>query len=67
MENEQDLLHANIHSRAKDIVKMRGNRQELIVVATLLGRIPNLAGLARTCEVLHPAVMILSILLAFDI
>lgn len=51
IENEQDLLHTTIHSRAEDIVKMRGNRQELIVIATLLGRIPNLAGLARTCEV----------------
>ena len=29
----------------------RPARQQLIVVATLVGRVPNLAGLCRTCEV----------------
>ncbi|KAF9602118.1 hypothetical protein IFM89_025163 [Coptis chinensis] len=30
---------------------MRASRQDFILVASLLDRIPNLAGLARTCEV----------------
>lgn len=31
----------------------RSSRQHLILVASLLDRIPNLAGLARTCEVCY--------------
>jgi tRNA G18 (ribose-2'-O)-methylase SpoU len=34
-------------------------RQELIVVASLLDKIPNLAGLARTCEVFRAARLVL--------
>jgi hypothetical protein len=50
-EAEEELLLSTIESRAKELIRMRGGRQELIVVASLLARIPNLAGLARTCEV----------------
>lgn len=51
IDREERLLQTTIHTRVEDLVRMRGNRQELVVVATLLGRIPNLAGLVRTCEV----------------
>ncbi|MCO5564236.1 hypothetical protein L7F22_017894 [Adiantum nelumboides] len=60
MEKEDALLMTTIHSRTEDLMKMRGNRQELIVVATLLGRIPNIAGLARTCEVFKASSLILA-------
>ncbi|KAI5079464.1 hypothetical protein GOP47_0004943 [Adiantum capillus-veneris] len=60
IEKEDALLLTTMHSRLEDLVKMRGNRQELIVVATLLGRIPNLAGLVRTCEVFKASSLILA-------
>lgn len=28
-------------------------RQHLVVVASLVGKVPNIAGLARTCEVMR--------------
>ena len=37
-----------------------GTRQDLIVVASLIDRIPNLAGLARTCEVFRAARLVLA-------
>lgn len=60
IEKEEELLQTTVHTRIEDLVKMRGNRQELIVVATLLGRIPNLAGLVRTCEVFKASSLILA-------
>lgn len=33
--------------------KLRAGRQQIILVASLIDRIPNLAGLARTCEVYY--------------
>jgi hypothetical protein len=37
---------------AAEVAQLAGPaRQELIVVATLVGLVPNLAGLCRTCEV----------------
>lgn len=48
---EAELLLESIESRAKELIRMRGGRQDLIVVASLVGSVPNLAGLARTCEV----------------
>jgi hypothetical protein len=50
---EEELLLASKESRLKELGHMQGGRQELIVVASLIDRIPNLAGLARTCEVSH--------------
>jgi len=51
IEVEDQLLMSTIESRIKEMDKMTGGRQDLIVVASLLGHVPNLAGLARTCEV----------------
>ncbi|XVF51863.1 hypothetical protein PTKIN_Ptkin04bG0218100 [Pterospermum kingtungense] len=51
MEKEDDLLDQLLKSRSLAMERIRGNRQHIILVASLLDRIPNLAGLARTCEV----------------
>ncbi|KAK9716282.1 hypothetical protein RND81_06G223200 [Saponaria officinalis] len=51
MEKEDQLLEQILHSRIVSVEKMKANRQQIILVASLLDRIPNLAGLARTCEV----------------
>ncbi|XWS49177.1 hypothetical protein CRYUN_Cryun13aG0141400 [Craigia yunnanensis] len=51
MEKEDDLLNQLLKSRSLAMERIRGNQQDIILVASLLDRIPNLAGLARTCEV----------------
>ncbi|PPD75236.1 hypothetical protein GOBAR_DD27830 [Gossypium barbadense] len=51
MEKEDDLLDQLWKSRSLALERVRGNRQHIILVASLIDRIPNLAGLARTCEV----------------
>lgn len=51
IEKEDQLLNPVIQSRAQTMTKIRGGQQQFILVASLLDRIPNLAGLARTCEV----------------
>jgi len=50
---EEELLLTSKESRLKELGHMQGGQQELIVVASLIDRIPNLAGLAHTCEVSH--------------
>lgn len=60
IEVEDQLLMSAIESRIKEMDKMTGGRQDLIVVASLLGRIPNLAGLARTCEVFKAASLVIA-------
>ncbi|KAJ6961041.1 hypothetical protein NC652_000047 [Populus alba x Populus x berolinensis] len=51
MEKEDELLDQSFQSRRLAMEKIRASRQQFILVASLLDRIPNLAGLARTCEV----------------
>lgn len=51
MEREDQLIEQMLKSRIMCIEKLKANRQQLILVASLIDRIPNLAGLARTCEV----------------
>lgn len=51
MEKEDQLFDYLLHSRSVEMEKVRGSRQNFILVASFLDRIPNLAGLARTCEV----------------
>lgn len=51
MEKEDELLDQSLQSRRLTMEKIRASRQQFILVASLLDRIPNLAGLARTCEV----------------
>ncbi|KAK2970368.1 hypothetical protein RJ640_012948 [Escallonia rubra] len=55
MEKEDQLLDQLLHSRSVALEKLRAGRQDFILVASLLDRIPNLAGLARTCEVFKAA------------
>ncbi|KAJ4826548.1 hypothetical protein Tsubulata_039607 [Turnera subulata] len=50
-EKEDELLDQSLQSRSLNMEKLRASRQQIILVASLLDRIPNLAGLARTCEV----------------
>lgn len=52
MEKEDQLVDQLLQSRLATIDRIRASRQEIIVVASLIDRIPNLAGLARTCEVI---------------
>ncbi|PIA40951.1 hypothetical protein AQUCO_02300016v1 [Aquilegia coerulea] len=51
MEKEDLLLNKMLQSRNLTMEKIKASQQDLILVASLLDRIPNLAGLARTCEV----------------
>eukprot|EP01018_Ginkgo_biloba_P005248 Gb_26193 [translate_table: standard] len=60
MEVEDRLLMSTIESRIKEVGKMSGGRQDLIIVASLLGRVPNIAGLARTCEVFKAASLVIA-------
>ncbi|KAK4802524.1 hypothetical protein SAY86_000727 [Trapa natans] len=51
MENEGQLVDQLLQSRLVTLDKVTTSRQSIILVASLIDRIPNLAGLARTCEV----------------
>ncbi|EEF37970.1 RNA binding protein, putative [Ricinus communis] len=51
MEKEDELLDQSLQSRILTMERIRASRQHLILVASFLDRVPNLAGLARTCEV----------------
>ncbi|XP_048131853.1 uncharacterized protein LOC115743146 isoform X2 [Rhodamnia argentea] len=51
MEQEDHLVNYMFPTRIETMDKNRASRQNIILVASLLDRIPNLAGLARTCEV----------------
>lgn len=51
MEKEDELVSQLLRSRSMEVERLKSGRQSLILVASLLDRIPNLAGLARTCEV----------------
>jgi len=52
MEKEDELVTQLLRSRSMEVERLKSGRQSLILVASLVDRIPNLAGLARTCEVL---------------
>ncbi|ANM67716.1 tRNA/rRNA methyltransferase (SpoU) family protein [Arabidopsis thaliana] len=51
MEKEDELVTQLLRSRSMEVERLKSGRQSLILVASLVDRIPNLAGLARTCEV----------------
>lgn len=55
IDKEDCLLDHLLHSRSLAVQKLRESRQHFILVASLIDRIPNLAGLARTCEVFRAA------------
>lgn len=59
-ELEDELLLGAAESRVRHLAALRGDRQSLIVVASLIGRIPNLAGLARTCEVFKASALVVA-------
>ncbi|KAI8138427.1 hypothetical protein BJV82DRAFT_631498 [Fennellomyces sp. T-0311] len=42
----------------KSLVKDKRRRNDLIVVASLIDRIPNLAGLCRTCEIFNASLLV---------
>ncbi|XP_031391362.1 uncharacterized protein LOC116203654 isoform X2 [Punica granatum] len=50
-EKEDQLVDQLLQSRLVTLDRIRSSRQNIILVASLIDRIPNLAGLARTCEV----------------
>ncbi|KAM4085526.1 hypothetical protein ACJW30_10G034600 [Castanea mollissima] len=51
MEKDDQLLDQLLQSRSLAMERVKASQQTFILVASLLDRIPNLAGLARTCEV----------------
>ena len=55
METDDQLLDQLLQSRTLAMERVRASQQTFILVASLLDRIPNLAGLARTCEVCNGA------------
>ncbi|XP_020547413.1 uncharacterized protein LOC105155957 isoform X2 [Sesamum indicum] len=57
MAHEDQLLDQLLHSRGLIVEKLKARRQQIILLASLIDRIPNLAGLARTCEVFRAAAL----------
>ncbi|KAJ3681791.1 hypothetical protein LUZ60_014364 [Juncus effusus] len=55
LENEDQLFNLVLKSRNEALERIKQSQQNLILVASLIERIPNLAGLARTCEVFKAA------------
>lgn len=51
MEDDDQLFNLALEARLDAVETIKQSQQELIVVASLVDRIPNLAGLTRTCEV----------------
>lgn len=51
LEKEDQLFGSVLQVRNQALERIRQKKQQFILVASLIDRIPNLAGLARTCEV----------------
>lgn len=60
IEKDDKLLAQVLQSRSLAVEGERASRQHLILVASLLDRIPNLAGLARTCEVFKASSLVIA-------
>ncbi|KAK9079991.1 hypothetical protein SSX86_001666 [Deinandra increscens subsp. villosa] len=58
VEKEDGLLDQSLRARNIAMEKLKAGRQQIILVASLLDRVPNLAGLARTCEVFKAASLV---------
>ncbi|GJR57300.1 tRNA/rRNA methyltransferase, SpoU family protein [Tanacetum coccineum] len=58
VEKEDQLLDQSLRARNIAMGKLKEGRQQIILVASLLDRVPNLAGLARTCEVFKAASLV---------
>ena len=52
IEEDDQFFNLALEARLHAVETIKQSQQELIVVASLVDRIPNLAGLTRTCEVL---------------
>ncbi|CAI9292192.1 unnamed protein product [Lactuca saligna] len=59
VEKEDELVDEAIRARHVGMDKLKSGRQQIILVASLLDRVPNLAGLARTCEVFKAASLVI--------
>ncbi|KAF3672281.1 hypothetical protein T459_00734 [Capsicum annuum] len=57
IEKEDQLLDQLLHLKTVAFEKLNASRQDIILVASLIDRIPNLAGLARTCEVFRASAL----------
>ncbi|CAL9207649.1 unnamed protein product [Musa hybrid cultivar] len=55
LEKEDQLFGSVLQARNRALDTIRQKQQQFILVASLIDRIPNLAGLARTCEVFKAA------------
>lgn len=51
IEEDDQLFNLALESRNHAVERIKQSQQQLIVVASLVDRIPNLAGLTRTCEI----------------
>lgn len=51
LEKEDQLFGSVLQARNRALDTIRQKQQQFILVASLIDRVPNLAGLARTCEV----------------
>ncbi|KAJ0644526.1 putative tRNA (guanosine(18)-2'-O)-methyltransferase [Helianthus annuus] len=58
VEKEDVLLDQSMRARNIAMGKLKAGRQQIILVASLVDRVPNLAGLARTCEVFKAASLV---------
>ncbi|KAL6847720.1 hypothetical protein ACP4OV_022508 [Aristida adscensionis] len=59
-EEEEVLVEAAAEGRKQAAARVRRGRQEVVVVASLVERIPNLAGLTRTCEVFRAGALVVA-------
>ncbi len=57
---EEAFLHSLPRDMAEQAVAEQKVKQNIIIVASLLDRVPNLAGLTRTCEVIRAEVLVLA-------
>ncbi|KAG2408431.1 uncharacterized protein HKW66_Vig0032530 [Vigna angularis] len=60
IERDDLLLDQLLQSRRSSLEQQKASRQNFILVASFLDRIPNLAGLARTCEVFRASGLAIS-------
>ncbi|KAL5219440.1 hypothetical protein ABZP36_020124 [Zizania latifolia] len=60
LEGDDELLDLALESRNHAVEAIKQSQQQLIVVASLLDRIPNIAGLTRTCEIFKAAGLVVA-------
>ncbi|KAF8780329.1 hypothetical protein HU200_001429 [Digitaria exilis] len=60
MEEDDQLFNLALEARLHAVETIKQSQQELIVVASFVDRIPNLAGLTRTCEVFRAAGLVVA-------